>query len=296
MRSLSAGWFFLCWQAIAIRGAVHRRTRACEPGRLLSCDSGISASLLRTCVRAHIMPSFLQGKLTMLPSVLDLQRSETTRDAWIHYSALDAKATWEVRLRPEQSVPFETGNTRTPNRTHPQPHPHPPPHPLHCVLRAFTFRRWSAHSCTRPWPKSCGTSRGIRPQSRPCSTSTQRACVCACAARVRVNWSHTCTCGCHGVGRTAALGARDRGGSVVSQSRVSPVVNRVFSSAGASHPACACVRIHSPTRVSRGRMQVLGAVCRAAHRHGARGHHCQQGLLAVRDHSSSSSRSSSMGS
>lgn len=47
--------------------------------------------------RKHIKKDGTEGKLTVMPGVLELQREEETRDAWIHYSALDAKSTWEVQ-------------------------------------------------------------------------------------------------------------------------------------------------------------------------------------------------------
>ena len=47
--------------------------------------------------KKHIKKDGTEGKLTVLPGVLELQRGEETRNAWIHYSALDAKSTWEVR-------------------------------------------------------------------------------------------------------------------------------------------------------------------------------------------------------
>lgn len=42
-----------------------------------------------------------ESKVKDIPNILELQMSESTRDAWIHYSAKDAVATWWVREKLE---------------------------------------------------------------------------------------------------------------------------------------------------------------------------------------------------
>eukprot|EP00957_Ditylum_brightwellii_P099206 7556085-Ditylum_brightwellii.AAC.1 len=47
--------------------------------------------------RPNVLKNGTLGKKMVLPSVEELQEDPRTRLQWIHYSALDAEATWQLR-------------------------------------------------------------------------------------------------------------------------------------------------------------------------------------------------------
>eukprot|EP00750_Incisomonas_marina_P009985 INCI16205.2.p1 GENE.INCI16205.2~~INCI16205.2.p1 ORF type:complete len:844 (-),score=149.57 INCI16205.2:102-2633(-) len=101
-------------------GRLWDTARAGRGGYSLEALSGALLKYPKTGMKAifgrrHIKKDGTEGKLVTLPGVLDLQRGDDTRDAWIHYSCLDAKATWELHKelsRRLRRVPWNTATNQ----------------------------------------------------------------------------------------------------------------------------------------------------------------------------------------